>query len=99
MKHTCSLSGGRTSTGPLPSELIKRFGKEINSIVESLIELGTDISYETIKHEPFLAVVQIAIQVVLLNVGPELQSFLANDLKAIRTMLQPVPITTEARRS
>lgn len=28
MHHTCSLSGGRTSTGPLPAELIKRFGKE-----------------------------------------------------------------------
>ena len=28
MIHTCSLSGGRTSTGPLPTELIKKYGKE-----------------------------------------------------------------------
>tara|TARA_R110001632_G_scaffold219861_1_gene349593 strand:+ start:31 stop:1095 length:1065 start_codon:yes stop_codon:yes gene_type:complete len=28
MKHTCSLSGGRTSTGPLPAALIKKYGKE-----------------------------------------------------------------------
>lgn len=27
MRHVCSLSGGRTSTGVLPSELIKKFGK------------------------------------------------------------------------
>lgn len=28
MKHTCSLSGGRTSTGPLAAELIKKFSKD-----------------------------------------------------------------------
>lgn len=28
MKHVASLSGGRTSTGPLPKELIKKYGKD-----------------------------------------------------------------------
>ncbi len=28
MKHVCSLSGGRTSTGPLPTELIRTQGKK-----------------------------------------------------------------------
>ena len=57
MKHVVSLSGGRTSTGPLPLSVIKEFGKENVDFVFCDTGAEDDDTYRFIRDsEKFLGV-------------------------------------------
>lgn len=68
-------------------------------IIKDIIEIGSDADFKIFEGEPLVAVLSVTVQVILFNVGPELQSFLSKEVTQIKPMFVDQKTGTEERPS
>ena len=89
----------RLIDGAMGPELIMDLGDDAESVIQFLIESGTDAKFDELSKDWVTLPLQLAVKVLRKNLGPELVSFFVGELTEVVSSIKTLTATSSRKGS